>query len=71
MIIFTKDNIINTEGFKNFRFYKYNDEEWHITCLTSVYEIIWEGRDKSVGEKIFDKIKVAVFNKAEIFVVKE
>lgn len=71
MIIFTENSIINTEGFKNFRFYKHNDEEWHITCLASVYEIIWKGKDKSVGEEIFNKIKLAILNKAGFFVVKE
>jgi len=71
MIIFTENSIINTEGFTNFRFYKHNDEEWYITCQTSILSLIWKGKNKDKGEEIFDKIKVAMLNKAEFFVVKE
>ena len=70
MIIFTENNIINTEGFTNFRFFKYNDEEWAITCQTSVLNLIWKGKDKEKGKEIFDKIKVAIFNEKKVLVLK-
>lgn len=71
MIIFTKDNIIDTKGFTNIRFHLYNDNEYAITCQTSILSLIWQGKDKEKGKEIFNKIKIVVVNELEFLVIEE